>query len=274
VFGNPINVRKNCDYLLSSTTDYDGDGVVDSLDAFPADASETLDTDGDGFGDNSDPFPNDEDNGTNANWIHCVQEWGNCTLPVPSLVRYGIDGQFFYQHRDTSSFYCGNSTFGNPNPSVRKNCEYLLSDTTDYDGDGVVDSLDAFPTDANEAVDTDGDGIGDNADIFPADPTNGVGDAGWTWCSNEFGRCTTPIPTVVRFGIDQSYAYVPVEAGVELACRATIFGQPAPDVLKRCDYYLSDQTDYDGDGVVDRADAFPADATETIDTDGDGLGDN
>ena len=40
--------------------DSDGDGIADSLDAFPNDASETTDTDGDGVGDNSDAYPNDE----------------------------------------------------------------------------------------------------------------------------------------------------------------------------------------------------------------------
>ena len=39
--------------------DSDGDLVLDTLDAFPDDASETKDTDGDGVGDNSDAFPSD-----------------------------------------------------------------------------------------------------------------------------------------------------------------------------------------------------------------------
>ena len=43
----------------SSDPDSDGDGVSDSLDAFPRDASETRDSDGDGVGDNADAFPND-----------------------------------------------------------------------------------------------------------------------------------------------------------------------------------------------------------------------
>ena len=53
----------------------------------------------------------------------------------------------------------------------------------DSDGDGVADSLDAFPNNANEIQDTDGDGVGDNADAFPNDPNetvdangNGIGD--------------------------------------------------------------------------------------------------
>ena len=53
----------------------------------------------------------------------------------------------------------------------------------DSDGDGVPDSLDAFPNDPNETTDTDGDGVGDNSDAFPDDPdesvdtdSDGVGD--------------------------------------------------------------------------------------------------
>ena len=41
-------------------------------------------------------------------------------------------------------------------------------DSVDTDGDGVVDSVDAFPNDPSESADTDSDGIGDNADICPA----------------------------------------------------------------------------------------------------------
>ncbi|MEH6448862.1 MAG: thrombospondin type 3 repeat-containing protein [Oleispira sp.] len=53
----------------------------------------------------------------------------------------------------------------------------------DTDGDGVVDQVDAFPSDATETLDTDGDGVGDNADVFPEDASeskdtdgDGVGD--------------------------------------------------------------------------------------------------
>ena len=40
-------------------SDMDADGVGDNADAFPHDSSETVDSDGDGVGDNSDSFPND-----------------------------------------------------------------------------------------------------------------------------------------------------------------------------------------------------------------------
>lgn len=53
----------------------------------------------------------------------------------------------------------------------------------DSDGDGVIDSQDAFPNDPTETVDSDGDGVGNNADDFPNDASettdtdgDGVGD--------------------------------------------------------------------------------------------------
>jgi CxxC motif-containing protein (DUF1111 family)/predicted lipoprotein with Yx(FWY)xxD motif len=49
-------------YMLGQApapTDSDNDGVADTDDAFPNDASETLDSDSDGVGNNADAFPND-----------------------------------------------------------------------------------------------------------------------------------------------------------------------------------------------------------------------
>ncbi len=57
------------------------------------------------------------------------------------------------------------------------------TETMDTDGDGVGDNSDAFPEDATETQDTDSDGVGDNTDAFPFDPTettdtdgDGIGD--------------------------------------------------------------------------------------------------
>ncbi|MFV2060891.1 MAG: hypothetical protein ACC653_09425, partial [Gammaproteobacteria bacterium] len=46
-----------------------------------------------------------------------------------------------------------------------------ITNVSDTDGDGVPDSLDAFPLDSSETKDSDGDGVGDNSDAFPLDPT-------------------------------------------------------------------------------------------------------
>jgi len=44
------------------------------------------------------------------------------------------------------------------------------SKPVDSDGDGTIDTKDAFPNDPNEWMDTDGDGYGDNSDAFPNNP--------------------------------------------------------------------------------------------------------
>lgn len=49
-----------------------------------------------------------------------------------------------------------------------------LTGLADADGDGVEDSIDAFPNDPSESIDTDNDGIGNNAD--PDDDNDGVSD--------------------------------------------------------------------------------------------------
>lgn len=50
-------------------------------------------------------------------------------------------------------------------------CRPPNADLLDFDGDGVPDATDAFPTDPTETIDSDGDGVGDNADAFPNDPS-------------------------------------------------------------------------------------------------------
>ena len=45
----------------NADTDDDGDGIADTSDAFPLDASETIDTDADGIGNNADPDDDGDD---------------------------------------------------------------------------------------------------------------------------------------------------------------------------------------------------------------------
>jgi hypothetical protein len=58
-----------------------------------------------------------------------------------------------------------------------------ISSISDFDGDGIPDSSDEFPSDPCEWKDTDGDGTGDSGDAFPLNPDetkdsdeDGVGD--------------------------------------------------------------------------------------------------
>ncbi len=61
--------------------------------------------------------------------------------------------------------------------------QHVASTLIDSDGDGIVDELDAYPNDPNEAIDSDGDGVADNSDAFPNDSSetldsdgDGIGD--------------------------------------------------------------------------------------------------
>ena len=91
------------------------------------------------------------------------------------------------------------------------------SETTDSDGDGVGNNADAFDDDPNETTDSDGDGVGDNADAFDDDASestdtdgDGVGDNGDNCPADEnadqadadadgFGDVCDPMPTVYEF---------------------------------------------------------------------------
>ncbi|TQV89489.1 Calx-beta domain-containing protein [Aliikangiella coralliicola] len=103
---------------------------------------------------------------------------------------------------------------------------------TDDDGDGVNDDEDAFPLDESEWLDTDGDGVGNNADTD--DDNDGVND------------------DEDAFPLDENESVDTDGDGT---------GNNA-------------DTDDDNDGVNDDEDAFPLDENESVDTDGDGTGNN
>ena len=104
--------------------DDDNDGVPDTEDAFPLDASESVDTDGDGTGNNADA--DDDNDGVNDT---------EDAFPLDSSESADFDGDGTGDNADL-----------------------------DDDNDGVNDTEDAFPFDADEFADFDGDGVGDNAD--------------------------------------------------------------------------------------------------------------
>ncbi len=152
--------------------DSDGDGVIDSLDAFPFDATETKDSDGDGVGDNADAFPFDasETKDTDGDGI------GDNSDPTPGGdVDTDGDG-----HLDSVDAFPNDATewLDTDGDGVGDNSDVFPSDSTEWadsDLDGVGNNSDAFPTDSTEWLDTDGDGMGDNSDPYPNDATNGGG---------------------------------------------------------------------------------------------------
>jgi hypothetical protein len=147
-------------------SDDDNDGVEDSQDAFPFDATEDTDSDQDGIGDNGDNCPvvanpdqvdQDQDGLGNA----CDGDDDND----------GVDDELDAFPLDSTE------TIDTDNDGIGNNADL------DDDGDGVNDNSDAFPLDSTESVDSDSDGVGDNGDAFPQDENetvdadgDGVGD--------------------------------------------------------------------------------------------------
>ena len=109
---------------LTVDDDDDNDGVLDSLDAFPLDASESRDTDKDGLGDRADT----DDDGDGV---------------VDSLDAFPLNK---------------NESSDNDKDGIGNNAD------SDDDNDGYPDTADAFVFDESEWLDTDADGVGNNAD--------------------------------------------------------------------------------------------------------------
>lgn len=279
----------------ASEKDSDGDGVVDSQDAFINDARETTDTDGDGTGDNGDNCPvianadqlntdgdaqgdacdTDSDNDTILN------EADNCPLNV-NTDQLNTDGDDFGNACDTDS---DNDTVLNEsdNCPLIANTDQINIDADslgdacdgDNDNDTVLNEQDNCPTIANsDQLNTDADAFGDVCD---ADMDNDT-------VLNEADNC----PLIVN--TNQLNTDGDVLGDV---CDADMDGDTILNAVDNCPLIINtDQlntdaelnngdtlgnacdNDDDGDGVLDDDDEFKLDPTEYIDSDGDGTGDN
>jgi uncharacterized delta-60 repeat protein len=164
----------------------------------------------------------------------------------------GVSGNKFSLVRLTAVDGDGDGLFDSADPAPS-------GGTTDSDGDGHPDASDAFPNDPTEWQDTDLDGIGDNSDNcsstynptqFDAD-NDGAGDA----CDGVNGD-------------DDGDGVPNTSDNCPLVVNADQADLDSDAIGNACD------DDRDGDGVVNAQDAYPDNAAEWQDTDGDGIGDN
>ena len=244
--------------------DNDGDGVVDSLDEFPADSSQQYDSDGDGYGDNKD--------GTNGDQFPDNSE----------------------QHADSDGDGYGDNEFGEQGDLFPDNGEQW----SDLDGDGYGDNSDGmmgdqFIEDPTQWNDTDGDGYGYNP--LGNSPDACPDTAGFSK-EDRFGCLDTDFD----FYSDPDTEYTVADGADALPNDGTQwrdldgdgFGDnPSPAINPdscpsvagnstkeiRLDGTVIDKLgclDSDGDSFEDLTDEFPSDPTEWFDSDGDGAGSN
>ena len=223
---------------LVGCRDTDGDGWSDSGDAFSTESTQWSDSDSDGYGDNNDSLAFQPD--------ACPSTAGNSTLD-----RYGcLDGDGDgYSNPDANSQA---HPFGSADAFLNDSTQWHDTDADGFGDNPAGNNPDSCPSEHGTSTgdrygcpDGDGDGISDANDAFPTDPFrsgdndgDGLDDALEDDCPTAWGDSTED-----RFGC----------------------------------------LDSDGDGwsdptmnwnSTDGADAFPLDATQWIDSDLDGYGEN
>ena len=153
--------------------DDDNDGVANSWDLFPLDASESRDSDGDGVGDTQDAFAFDATQWFDTDGDGYGDNWGNSTWNGSR----SIDGPGIYLPGVILADYCPDE-FGNSTVDGYFGC-------LDIDGDGIANIYDEVDNETEPASnetneialsDFDGDGVPDETDLCPTTVENGYVD--------------------------------------------------------------------------------------------------
>jgi len=236
--------------IFQSVLDNDRDGVSNQLDEFPFDPTQVSDRDRDLFGDNKLGFLSDD----------CPFTYGNSQHTLRGCVDIDSDG--YADFNDDCFTIFGISSIGMKGcpDSDLDGLPDLLDlyigntggDETDWDADGWLNSVDAFPTQRFQWEDTDGDGFGDNYDqvheLFerPPDWPGGV----------------VPNATFVDWFPLNSEAWDDSDRDGYTDQRSTSITDDCPTVPGNSTISLKGCPDLDGDGIPDILDS---------DIDGDGL---
>ena len=245
-------------------------------DQFPLDETEWFDSDYDNIGDNEDP--NDDHDGLSdkreielgTDPFYWDSDFDNFSddrdqMPLDSSARWDTDGDGIPDERWTDTnddgfidlYYGGQDGYPvdvDPDADgdgLTNIYEDEVSKTNrwsfDTDKDGFGDGEDAFPLYNLESLDTDSDGIGNNSDLD--DDNDGYSDR------DEIFSKTNTLSSTSYPLVDEDEDFV-----------SDLFESQIGTIVGK--------NDTDGDGIIDGYDAFPTNAFEWFDTDGDGIGNN
>lgn len=146
-------------------------------------------------------------------WAPCADEGQVCRFNGEAMVRFGADGKYSFR-MVRNRINCDNEEFGDPLPNRPKQCQVSMNWRQDSRYRGWRD--------------------------------HGRDSAGWVLCANEGEACRTPGKVQVRYGTEGRYAYR--EATGLVRCSNEVFGDPAPDIAKQCEYAVNSGP---GGGVFD-----------------------
>ena len=226
---------------FDSIHDEDGDGYADADDAFKFNPTQWDDSDGDGYGDNQADTATQVDNFTMN-----PTQWKDS------------DGDGYGDNQSSGATLIDNFPM---NPTQWK----------DTDGDGYGDNQsagatqsDVFINDKNEWANSDSDQYGDNEDSCDAKTGTSYKDV--KGCPDTDGD-----------GYSNDGDAFPVDVTEWFDVDGDGFGDNTDECLITFGTSTIDRIgclDSDADGYSNSGDTFPYDASEWVDTDGDGYGDN
>jgi hypothetical protein len=137
-----------------------------------------------------------------------------------------------------------NDSDGDGVPDSEDPFPYDANETHDDDNDGVGNNSDAFPQDANETHDDDNDGVGNNSDDFPQDPqetTDTDGDGVGDNSDADPDDPTVRIPADLEINVTDTALYVLAAAFLLMAVALVVNRKKKPpEVMGASEVYDSD----------------------------------
>jgi Fibronectin type III domain len=193
-------------------------------------------------------------------WTSCASENQTCSVPGTQLVRYGVDGAYFYK-TVSGSIACNNAQWGDPAFLQVKHCDYAAA-ASSGSWSFIADENQPFSLASAQTVrygqgsvwverTVSGSGNCSNW-FFGADPVPGVAKrcevqgaaasapapapaaSGWSFLANEGQSISLAASSTVRYGLGSAWVQRTVSGGG--TCSNWFFGSdPAPNQVKHCE---------------------------------------